>query len=821
LSAKDKDRLAEMVVNFYDFLVKNAKADVRDICYTANTGRGHYGCRLVMIAANRDDLTNKMKRLTNCSLSEVNVSGVFYGDHKIISQSKKNRSDKEITESEKREFSHKADEQINRFIQCGGQDKELLTELCNLYINGADIDWEKMYSSEMVKKVSLPGYPFERTRCWLTIPDQAIANEKLSYENFYYTMGWCKEPIRTAASVMTSGSILLLKDQKGMGVQISKRLHQKGLAVIEVEIGDHYQNKNECCFTISSQEADFERMFDEIGDRKITQVIHLSTLNGAMVSDTCELQRCQERGVNSLIFLTRVLVRRQPDHELDTVLVSSYVNEVTGQEERISPENAPLLAFGRVINKEHPQMGCRGIDIDDFVTPDDLMAEMNVKGNEYISALRKGERFVEEFKPLYPEEFTKQEVLFCEEGVYIITGGTGGMGLAMAQYMAARSKIRVALINRSQMPPFEQWEKILQSGQDKGMCQKIRSINVLKAYGAEVLLYSANVAKEDEMQTIFRDLKTRFGRINGVIHAAGVGGSGMIANRSKADADEIISPKVYGTFVIDKLTREEDLDFFVMCSSVSSMFSAPAQGDYMSANAYQDAYAAYRNKLGKRTLTINWTTWKEVGMAANHNATFDTIFKALPTARAMSGFDQVFHRDIKRVLLGEIHYKSKMIHILERFQFKLSDLIQKELLNHRVPDNKNRKSKSAGSSAEVILMGKDSGEYLEVERKLAKITQEVLGFDEIDVYESFFEMGADSILLTRMYNDLDKEFPDQLTLVDLFSYTTISELALFLMGRDETDFDVDDEVKEFEAMFEKIEEGNLSIDEALENIYNQ
>ncbi|KAJ3198296.1 hypothetical protein HK101_006430 [Irineochytrium annulatum] len=120
------------------------------------------------------------------------------------------------------------------------------------------------------------------------------------------------------------------------------------------------------------------------------------------------------------------------------------------------------------------------------------------------------------------------------------------------------------------------------------------------------------------MRLLLDQLRATFGKIKGIVHGAGVGSSEMITNRSQAGFTEVFSPKVHGTWVLDQLTEQDDLDFMVLYSSIASVFSAPGQADYIAANAYLDAYADYRSMLGKRTLTVQWSTWKETGMSAEH-----------------------------------------------------------------------------------------------------------------------------------------------------------------------------------------------------------
>jgi acyl carrier protein len=136
--------------------------------------------------------------------------------------------------------------------------------------------------------------------------------------------------------------------------------------------------------------------------------------------------------------------------------------------------------------------------------------------------------------------------------------------------------------------------------------------------GAEVLVFSADVANQEQMRNVVRQVKERFGTIHGVIHSAGVPGDGVIELKTREIADEVLAPKVRGTLILEELLRNEPLDFFVLCSSLTAFFGAAGQVDYTAANAFLDAFAhSRRTGGGVSTISINWDRWNETGMAVD------------------------------------------------------------------------------------------------------------------------------------------------------------------------------------------------------------
>ncbi len=137
-----------------------------------------------------------------------------------------------------------------------------------------------------------------------------------------------------------------------------------------------------------------------------------------------------------------------------------------------------------------------------------------------------------------------------------------------------------------------------------------------EATGAQVMVVQADVGDLDQMRTVVKSARERFGPINGVIHAAGVPGSGVILLKEREQALSVLRPKVHGAAVLEALVPDMDLDFLVLCSSLNAVKGFPGVVDYAAANAYLDAFARrFAAHTGTFTVSINWNRWRESGMA--------------------------------------------------------------------------------------------------------------------------------------------------------------------------------------------------------------
>ena len=206
-----------------------------------------------------------------------------------------------------------------------------------------------------------------------------------------------------------------------------------------------------------------------------------------------------------------------------------------------------------------------------------------------------------------------------DRGVYLITGGLGGVGLTLADYLARSVNARLVLIGRHGLPDRKEWASYLASHDDDDrVSRQIHVVDALERAGAEVTVLAADVTNVAQMRSAVQEARRRYGRLDGVIHAAGVPGGGVIQLKTSEAAAAVMAPKVAGTQALSQAVAGLELDFFVLCSSSIALFGGGGQVDYCAANNYLDAFAReYARRTGTPTISINWDGWQQVGMAVN------------------------------------------------------------------------------------------------------------------------------------------------------------------------------------------------------------
>ncbi|WP_437309427.1 SDR family NAD(P)-dependent oxidoreductase [Sorangium sp. So ce388] len=190
------------------------------------------------------------------------------------------------------------------------------------------------------------------------------------------------------------------------------------------------------------------------------------------------------------------------------------------------------------------------------------------------------------------------------DATYLVTGGLGGLGLSLAEWMVARGARHLVLVGRSGVTTEAQRAAVAR----------------IEAAGARVEVAPVDVAARPQLERLFEDIAARFPPLRGVVHAAVVLDDGLVESQSRERFARVMGPKVLGAWNLHELTRELPLDFFVFYSSAAALLGTPGQAGYAAANTFLDALAHHRRALGLPALSINWGAFADVGIASAERA---------------------------------------------------------------------------------------------------------------------------------------------------------------------------------------------------------
>ncbi len=776
LSAKSKESFQDLINKYIEFLSKEASVSLTDLCYTAATGRGHYNYRLAVVVDSIEQLEAKLNSLSD-NLEEV-ARDLYWDYHRVVDDETRVSNEKDITETKIEELSEQAEDKVNNYLDKEGEAQKILKELASLYVIGAEVSWEALYKNKFPAVISLPKYPFDKQRCWLDIPDY---QQQLRQE-MYYDLKWKKidgELTNQEGQGNPSGAVLLFKDKQNISNQLVKQLQAEKREVIEVELGPSFVQQGENHYQVGAQAGDYKQLLQVIKNRQISQVVHIASIGKKTSNNLSQLKEAQDQGVKALFRFAKAYSQWGQDKDWELVLISDYAHQVTGSEQVLKPENAPLYALGKVIANEYSTIDCKYLDIDSSIDSEIISSWLNSPGDKDVVAYRKGNWYQREMQPVEIEDLIDQPVKLKESGVYVITGGASGIGAEIAKYLATKKNINLALIHRTKLPARDKWDQILQDETGSTTYNRIKVIKELEKLGAEVDYISADVTDYNKLEQVFRNLRNQFKAINGIIHCAGIINSHPIKDKSEKEFVSGLAPKITGTWILNEVTKEDKLDFLILFSSISTLLCSRGLSDYAAANTYLNAFAEQIRTEGRNAFAINWPAWTEAGMAATEE-NVETIFKGVNNELALACFEELLNKEQKNLIVGELNFNSRYIDLLDLVPVNLATEIKNQIKKYKNKSDQGFKQVAAAQSEEVTLVGKESQSYTEIEKKIAQICKRVLGFDKIDINQNFFDLGADSIHLSRMFDLLEEEFPGILTVAKVFAHPNVKALAEYV-----------------------------------------
>ena len=510
-----------------------------------------------------------------------------------------------------------------------------LASLGALWAHGVDPDWAGFDGSEQRGRIPLPTYPFEREPYFVAPPsptEAAAAEVKPSQRSadladWFQQVSWEPTPLPEApAPGVDHPTALVLSDAGGLGDALADRLERAGHGVVRVRRGTSFGGGRAETYALRPGDpSDWRALVDSLqAERALPGLIVHAWCLEEEDGDPEEIDTVLNDAFFAPLHLLQALESATPGHAATLVAVTTGVAAVSG-DERLSPGRATLLGPIRVSPREIPSVRTRLIDVGTIPEHpvrtarllDQLLNEVVSTSDDTLVAYRGPKRLAERFTNVPVGEGTVGGGL-RERGVYLITGGLGGIGLVVARELAEAAQARLVLLGRTGLPPRAEWSSWLAAHPDTDKTARaIREVQALEALGAEVLVLAADVTETEQVQKAITVTLDRFDALHGVIHAAGVLDDGPLLGRDRDQIRRVLDPKVRGALALDAALQGVSLDFFFLFSSVSAVLGAPGQIDYASANAFLDAFAYARSEAtGGRVVSMAWGAWKDVGMAA-------------------------------------------------------------------------------------------------------------------------------------------------------------------------------------------------------------
>lgn len=658
-----------------------------------------------------------------------------------------------------------------------------------LWLAGAPVDPARFVAGRTPHLAPLPTYPFERRRYWVDPPASAqnaiptaAATKKLKIEDWFYLPCWKPSiPAPLAPSAKSDRNWLLFVDRFGLGYDLAGQLRRSGENVVTVTVGAAFGGDGEAYVVDPRRAEHYRALLRELRQRGQApeRIVHLWGLTSRDQAGAPSRQRfdaAQEMGYHSLMRLVQALCGERLENQARIDIVANQLCDVSG-DEPLEPEKATVAGPALVAPQEHPGLICRCLDMD--IPPDhphrrdrlviQLMAEVCGERTEPRVAYRRGKRWVQGYEAVRLEAAASAGSPFRHRGVYLLTGGLGGIGLVMASHLAETVQARLALIGRSAFPERDQWDRWLAEHEiDDRTSVKVRQLMALERLGAETLILRADVSSCEDMHRVLAAVDARFGELHGVIHGAGAVGVEAfreINQASMADAEAQFAAKVHGVTMLDEVLADRPLDFCVLMSSLSAVLGGLGFAAYSAGNLFLDAFASWKNRTSATPwISIDWESWRLADVQPAIAGLGGTVseFAMQPREGAAACERILTHRASGQVIVSSGDLHARLRQWVSRRASPARDLTTA----HRRPDLR---------APYVAPRG-------HLEAALADIWCDLFNVDPIGVDDDFFELGGHSLLATQLNARLSSELQVEMSLATLLQVHTIAELALTIVG---------------------------------------
>ena len=515
-------------------------------------------------------------------------------------------------------------------------DLHFLTQIGRLWACGFEADWSQIWGGAKRHRVVLPTYQFQRSSYFIEPGNAAPAMPEIAPDRLSKMSDWgalpdwqpryADVPLDISTDLANAPlNWLVFGDQAGHAGKIEASLRQAGHLIISVRAGDTFAQLDETTFTLAPDQGrvGYDRLVaaltaqDKMPDRVAHFWLtddHIPVRPGSSVFD-----RNMEQGFWSLTWLAQAIGNAGRDVPLHLCVFTTGTVQVKA-EALPFPEKALIAGPLGVIGREVPGITCAQIDLEIttdararprwFARKSDkadlsgekhtlLLEDLLAKPKTVSVAHRGARRYELGYRAAaLPDVETP---VFRDGGVYLITGGLGGMGLTFAEDILAHDRACVVLMSRRMLPPRAKWDSYLASHRAsdpaaRDMRKIMRLEDMASTHGGRVDVVCGDVTDLAQVRQVIDDITTRLGPLTGVLHAAGVLDDAPLLAKTDIQIEAVLAPKVQGLRVLDQLLPDGTLEVLALFSSISTTICPAGQVDYVAANAWLNAFAAGRRE---------------------------------------------------------------------------------------------------------------------------------------------------------------------------------------------------------------------------------
>ncbi|MDF5720782.1 MAG: AMP-binding protein [Rhizonema sp. PD37] len=628
--------------------------------------------------------------------------------------------------------------------------------------------------------------------------------------DWFYRQIWRRKETAIYTQLKT-GLTLVFLDSLSLGESLCAKLSQPCVCI---EAGSDFAKLSNDRYRIAPENPEhYQQLLDSVARENlpIAQILHLWTYDKyTEESSLPELEQAQQRGVYSLVFLVQALALQGSDTPVRLQVIASY-SQVTSTAEKVAALRSSIIGVVRTIPAEMTWLDCRHLDLsvqDNELNAVYILQELQVIDKEQEVVYRNGQRLVSRLEKVDFLKEEKRDFPIVEGGMYLVTGGLGGIGSEIAKYLLQHYKTRLLLVGRTPLPERSTWDDL---PPEAYVTERIKTYLSLEQLAGAIAYESVDICNLSQLQHVVEQHCASWQcQLNGVIHLAGTTTRRLLLEETPDSFAATLRPKVFGTWTLHQLIKNQHDCVFISFSSVNSFFGGFSAGAYAAANRFLDVFSHYQQYQSTlRSYCFAWSMWDEVGMSRNYqmkDLTRARGYSIISPEQGKHSFFLGLHSQSGNLVIGldgsKQHiqqYREMEVHSSESLcsYFTAKTVVPVEQLQLSVRDRFGTPSRidfmqleempmTAIGEIDRQLLGKrqDSLAPLEqvaarneLERQIADIWQQVFNVPQVGIHDNFFELGGHSLLAIRLFAEIEKKFDKKLPLATLFQSGTVEGLA--------------------------------------------
>ncbi|MGE8005867.1 type I polyketide synthase [Lysinibacillus sp. NPDC093216] len=618
---------------------------------------------------------------------------------------------------------------------------------------------------------------FEIENIMAKLTDRKSLLKELNYsgDQMLYNVEWVEKSFGNI-EFENNEKFIIFSNNNEICNKIYDKLSLLGMDSIKVLSGKNFMELDDNTYCISDNEKeDFYTLFKDIVykfDNEKFNILFISESNEESINQITLETLKEKTACSQLLHLVQAITDLNLVEKMNLKVITNNVHDLDNSP--ISIYQSTLWGFSQVIRLEFNPLWGGIIDVDSSMINkeiDDVIIKEIITNDEKQVCLRNNnKRYVSRLvKNTYSKKKHKNlDIAIKSEATYLITGGTGSIGMLYSEYLIEKGARNLVLLSRNK-PKGDILDKV-KSWEERGI---------------KVLICQVDVSKESDISALISDITMNFPEIKGVVHAAGILDDRLIRDQTWESFEQMFMSKVFGTYNLHHSLRNCELDFFVMMSSIASVIGNIGQANYATANYFMNIFAQYRRKLNLPAISICWGPWSEIGMASRNEENMKRIEKqgiySISTELGMKMIDKLLNENHSSILVADMNWDLYNENTkLEEMTTFLSKLINLDDVTNRKKD----KTNSEANILSVLRSLKFSERYDYLQEKLKNIAATLMGFDDASLLvldQSLTEQGADSLMIFSMRNEINKLTSKELDISVFFNYPSLKELNDYLL----------------------------------------